>query len=215
MHKISLVFFPVGAAAALCLWFFNNSTAPFGSFFADRAGLVMALGRLAGILAALGVMGQLLVMSRAAWLEPLTGPGLPVKWHHRAGLATALILLAHPALVVWYHAGQTGNGFLSQYLSVLRWDDVLAAACGEFFIISAVFLSLPFARRRLSAVLWHRVHLGTYLGLALAVGHQLELGMDLSAGLPYFSRVWYALLIFTAANAVWYRLLKPVFRQNA
>ena len=65
MKKIFLLFFPAGAAAALCLWFFDNSTAPFGSFFADKIGLVMAFGRLAGIVAALGVMGQLLLISRA------------------------------------------------------------------------------------------------------------------------------------------------------
>lgn len=204
-----LSLFPLLAAAALGLWYYDNSTAPLGSFFADRDGLIMAAGRLTGLLGALGVMGQLLVMTRAPWLEPLTGPGLPVGWHHRAGLVIPLALLAHPALVVWYHARAAGIPFLEQYLSVLGWDDVPLAAAGEVLIIAAVLLSLPFARRRLSYGVWQKTHLAVYLGLALSVGHQLELGGDLSAEKPWFAWVWYALLAFTAANAAWFRLVKP------
>ncbi|HNW45394.1 MAG TPA: ferredoxin reductase family protein [Elusimicrobiales bacterium] len=209
MKKIFLAAFPAGAAAALYFWYFNNSNAPFGSFFADRMGLAMALGRLAGIVAALGVMGQLLLISRAKWLEPLWGLDRLTRWHHAAGLVIPLALLVHPPLVVWHHVMQTGNGFLAQYFAVLRWEDVLAAACGEFLILAAVLLSLPFARRRLSYEAWHSAHLGAYLGLALSIGHQLELGFDLSAQPPHFAWTWYALLCFTAANVLWYRQHLP------
>ena len=57
--------------------------------------------------------------------------------------------------------------------------------------------------------LWITSVWGVYLGLALSVGHQLELGGDLSAELPYFAWIWYGLLAFTAANALWFRLLAP------
>lgn len=209
MKKIFPAVFPAGAAIVLALWYYDNSSAPMGSFFTDRTGLVMALGRLAGIIAALGVMGQLLAMSRAAWLEPLLGQALPVKWHHRAGLAVPLALLAHPPLVVWHHALQSGRGFAEQYLAVLKWDDVLPAACGAILILLAVLLSLPFIWRRLNYKFWYASHLGVYLGLALSIGHQLELGGDLSAEKPYFAWAWYALLGFTAANTAWYRIIKP------
>ena len=215
MKKIFLSVFPVGPAAALCLWYFDNSAAPSGSFFSDKIGLVMAFGRLAGIVAALGVMGQLLLVSRAAWLEPLFGLDRLTRFHHKAGLIIPLALLIHPPLVVWHHVMQTGNGFIAQYLAVLGWADVLAAACGEFLIIVAVILSLPFARHRLSYEAWHRAHLGAYIGLALSIGHQLELGMDLNAGLPYFVWTWYALYIFTLVNLAWGRALKPLWRYHS
>ncbi|MDD2805900.1 MAG: ferric reductase-like transmembrane domain-containing protein [Elusimicrobiales bacterium] len=215
MKKLSLYLFPLLAAAALGLWYYDNSTAPLGSFFSDRDGLIMAAGRLAAILGALGVMGQLLVMSRAPWLEPLTGSGLPVKWHHRAGLAVPLALLVHPPLVVWHHARAAGISFAEQYRSVLGWEDVAPAAAGEALIIAAVLLSLPFIRRRLSYGAWHKTHLAVYLGLALSIGHQLELGGDLSAEKPYFAWVWYALLAFTGANAAWFRLIKPRLPKTA
>ena len=211
MKKIFLFIFPVGAAAALCLWYFDNSTAPFGSFFSDKTGLVMAFGRLAGIVAALGVMGQLLLISRVKWLEPLFGLDRLTRFHHLAGLIIPLALLIHPPLVVWHHAMQTGNGFIAQYLTALGWEDVTAAACGEFLIIAAVILSLPFARRRLSYEAWHSAHLGAYIGLALSIGHQFGLGGDLSSELPYFAWTWYALYAFVLVNLAWGRALKPLW----
>ena len=210
MKKILLAVFPAGAAVALCLWYFDNSTAPLGSFFADKTGLLMAFGRLAGIVAALGVMGQLLLISRVSWLEPLFGLDRLTRFHHLAGLIIPLALLIHPPLVIWHHAMQTGNGFAAQYLTVLGWDDVLAAACGALLIIIAVTLSLPSARRRLSYEAWHSVHLGAYLGLALAITHQFRLGGDLSAELPYFAWTWYSLYAFVLVNLAWGRVVKPL-----
>jgi predicted ferric reductase len=215
MRKTQLFLFPALAALVLCLWYYDNSTAPFGSFFADRTGWVMALARLAGILGALGVMGQLLVMSRAPWLEPLTGAALPVKWHHRAGLIIPLLLLAHPPLAVWHHSLLSDVPFVQQYVSVLGWEDVAFAAAGEALIIAAVLLSLPFFRKLLSYGAWHKTHLAVYAGLALSVGHQLALGGDLSAEKPYFAWAWYVLLAFTAANALWYRLIRPRLEKPA
>jgi predicted ferric reductase len=156
-------------------------------------------------------MGQLLLVPRARWLEPPFGLDRLTRSHHFFGLAIPLALLAHPPLVVCYHAMQSGLGFLAQYLAILRWEDVLPAAFGELLIILAVFLSLPFARRRLGYEQWHTVHLGSYLGLALVISHQLGLGGDLNAAQPYFAWIWYALLAFTGTNVLWYRLLRPLW----
>jgi len=213
MKKILLYVFPVGGAAVLYLWYFDNTTG--GAFFAGKAGLVLAFGRLAGIMAALGVMGQLLLISRARWLEPLFGLDRLTRFHHLAGLIIPLALLAHPPLVVWSHALRTGNGFLAQYLTVLGWEGALPAACGGLLIITAVILSLPFARRRLSYEAWHSAHLGAYLGLAFSIGHQFGLGGDLSSEPPYFARIWYALYAFVLANLAWGRVLKPLWLYRA
>lgn len=169
----------------------------------------MAFGRLAGIIAALGVMGQLLLVSRAKWLEPLFGLDRLTRYHHVFGLVIPLALLVHPPLLALHHALQTGNSFFTQYLAILKWEDIIPAAAGELLILTAVFLSLPFARRRLGYETWHTVHLGAYAGLALSIGHQLELGGDLQV--QYFAWTWYALLAFTAANILWYRLLRPLY----
>lgn len=211
MKKILLLVFPAGALLALIFWYYNCVNSPVGSLFSDQAGLLIAFGRLAGIVGALGVMSQLLLISRAKWLEPLFGLDRLTRFHHFNGLIIPLALLAHPLLVVWYHALQSGNGFFAQYLAVLKWDDILAAASGEALILAAVLLSLPFVRRRLSYEAWHTVHLGAYAGLALSIGHQLELGGDMAAELRYFAWTWYGLLAFTGVTVLWYRLLRPVW----
>lgn len=215
MRKAALLLFPALALAALGLWVYDNLTAPMGSFFSDGTGWIMALARLAGVLGALGVMAQVLLMSRAPWLATLTGGAPPVKWHHRAGLVIPLLLLAHPPLAAWHHSLMSGLPFTEQYLAILRWDGVPLAAAGLALIAAAALLSLDYFRRRLPYALWQRLHLGVYAGLALSVGHQLALGGDLNAEQPWFAWAWYGLLAFTAASALWFRLLAPRFGVKA
>lgn len=210
MKKILLILFPAGVLYALAVWFFDCLNSPLGGLFADFSGLLLALGRLTGIVAVVGILAQLLLISRAKWLEPLFGLDRLTRRHHLAGLIIPLALLAHPLLVVWHHALRTGNGFIAQYLMVLGWEDVLAAAGGTFLILAAVFLSLPFARRRLSYEAWHGAHLAAYVGLALSIGHQFELGGDIGNN-ARFARTWYALYAFALANLAWGRALKPLW----
>lgn len=206
MKKILLLFYPAAAAATLVLWGVESFSS---GLFYGKAGLALAFGRLAGITAALGVAGQALSMTRASWLEPLTGAFPPVKWHHRAGLAIPLALLVHPPLIVWHHALKNDRAFAAQFLSILRWEDVPAAAAGAVLLVTAALVSLPFFKNRLGYPAWKYLHLLTYAGLALAIGHQLEQGGDLTGPKPFFAAAWYAMLGFTALNALWWRLLKP------
>ena len=210
MKKLLLAVFPSGALLLVGLWAYNSLNSAMGSLFADRAGLLLAFGRLAGIAGGLGVMAQLLLVSRAKWVEPLFGLDRLTRYHHLCGLVIPLALLAHPPLIVLYHAELTDSAFLSQYLAMLKWDYVPAAAAGGALLLAAVFLSLPFARRRLSYERWHTAHLGAYLGLALTLGHQINLGGDLAASV-LFSRAWFALLAFAGLNLAWYRFLKPLW----
>ena len=119
-----------------------------------------------------------------------------------------MALLAHPVLVVWHYALTGGRGFLPQLYTTLGWEDVTAAALGAALIIAAVIISLPYFKLRLGVRVWRRLHLFTYLGLALSIGHQVELGGDLAGPRSYFAAAWYAMLGFTALNALWWRLLR-------
>jgi len=210
MKKILLAVFPAGALLLLGAWHYDSVNSAAGSLFADSDGMLLAFGRLAGIVGGLGVMSQLLLVSRAKWLEPLYGLDRLTRYHHLAGLLIPLALLVHPPLIVWFHSSQSGDPFLTQYLAVLKWDDVLAAACGLLLILTAVFFSLPFVRRNMPYERWHAMHLLSYAGLALVIGHQFELGGDMT-GSPLFARTWFGLLAFAGLNVAWYRLVKPVW----
>jgi len=207
--KILFLLFPAGAALVLGLWCYDCLNAPMGSLFGDPSGLLLAFGRLAGIVAAAGILAQLLLISRVKWLEPLYGLDRLTKVHHVLGLAIPFALVLHPSLLILHHAGQGGISFLAQYKEILGWEDALAASAGSVLILLAVALSLPSVRRRLDYEVWHYSHLLLYAGLGLAVGHQLELGGDINFN-PLFARTWYALYFFTLANLFWGRFLKPL-----
>lgn len=210
MKKILLILFPAGVLAALGFWFFDCLNSPIGSLFEDSTGVLLALGRLAGLIAAAGILAQLLLVSRAKWLEPLFGLDRLTKAHHLSGLIIPFAIVFHPALITLYHARQGKLTFFAQYRTILGWEDVPAAGAGAFLIIAAVIMSLPLIRHRLNYEAWHASHLLLYAGLGLAVGHQLGLGGDV-IGNPYFARTWYALYVFALANLVWGRILKPLW----
>lgn len=209
MKKIYQALFPIGIAAALVLWALDCAGDPPGGLFRDGPGLLLALGRLAGMLAAAGIMAQLLLISRVKWLEPYFGLDRLTRKHHVLGLVIPFALLLHPALVTLSHARQAGLPFLAQYREILGWEDVMAASAGAILIFAAVLMSLPPVRRRLSYEVWHTSHLFIYAGLGLAVGHQLELGGDI-AGNAHFALTWYALYAFALGNLAWGRVLKPL-----
>src|SRR3989339_986143 len=118
MKKILFALFPAGVLAALFLWAANSSD---GGLFQETSGLLLAFGRLAGILAAAGVLAQVLLVSRVKWLEPLYGLDRLTKAHHLLGLAVPFALMLHPVLLTLHHAGQSGLPFLTQYRAILGW----------------------------------------------------------------------------------------------
>ncbi|MCX5785859.1 MAG: ferric reductase-like transmembrane domain-containing protein [Elusimicrobia bacterium] len=208
MKKIPLFIFPAGVIAAIGLWLFNSLNSPVGSLFEDSAGRLLAFGRLAGILAALGILAQLLLISRVKWVEPLFRPGRRINAHHLEGLLIPLVLVLHPILVIMSSAVQNDLSFFAQCRNMLGWEGILAAAAGMLIVFTAVFLSLPAVKKRLNYKVWRGSHLLLYAALGLFVGHQLELGGDVNGNF-YFAMVWYSLYGFVLATLAWCRFIKP------
>ena len=208
MKKIPLFIFPAGIIAALGLWLFNSLNSPVGSLFDDYAGRLLAFGRLAGILAALGILAQLLLVSRAQWVEPVFRPGRRIGAHHFEGLLIPLVLVLHPVLLIMSSAVQNDQPFFTQCRNMLGWEGILAAAAGMLIVFTAVFLSLTPVKKRLNYKVWRGFHLLLYAGLGLFLWHQLELGGDVNGNF-YFAVVWYALYGFVLAVLAWNRFIRP------
>ena len=208
MKKIPLFVFPACVIAAIGLWLFDSLNSPLGSLFEDPAGRLLAFGRLAGILASLGILAQLLLVSRVAWVEPLFGPGRRISAHHFYGLLIPPVLVLHPVLVVMSSAVRNDLSFFAQCRNMLGWDGIPAAGAGMLIIFAAVFMSLSPVKRRLDYKVWRGSHLMLYAGLGLFIGHQLELGGDINGNF-YFAMVWYALYCFALLTLAWGRFIKP------
>ncbi len=209
MKKPLLFLFPACVLFLFFLWRQNCAADPSGSLFSDAPGLFLAFGRLAGLAAAAGILAQLLLVSRAGWLEPLFGLDRLTRAHHVLGLAIPAALILHPALIVMRHSAAEGTAFFAQYKAMLGWEDIPAASAASALVLLAVIISLPAVRRKLSYETWHYSHLLLYAGLGLAVGHQLELGGDINNS-PAFARTWYVLYAFSMASLVWGRVLRPL-----
>jgi len=175
------------------------------------AGKLLAYGRLAGLLAAFGVLLQLTLIGRVRWVERIFGLDRLSRLHHIAGFLLLIVLLAHPFLVNTGHALQAGVGRWAQFLDFCRtWDDVLPAAIGLAIIVVALLLSAVFVAGRIGYETWHATHLLLYIAVILAFGHQLAVGSDFT-GNEWFTAYWRGLYIVVVGSFVFYRFIRPLW----
>jgi len=191
-------------------WFWNHVHHPLGNqLTGDAVGQLLAYGRLAGLLAAFGILLQLILIGRVRWVERVFGLDRLSRLHHVVGFALVVLILAHPVLVTFGHAAQAGVSFSDQFMDFMRkWEDVAAAAVAVAIILAALAFSVVVMLKRIRYEWWYATHLTLYLALALAFGHQLAVGWDLTVN-GWFKAYWIALYVFVGANLVWYRFLRP------
>lgn len=193
-------------------WLWSHLHHPLGNqLTGESAGQLMAWGRLAGLLAAFVCLVQVTLAGRVRWISRSLGFDRLLRWHQVLGMSLVTLLVAHPILVTLGHARQADLAVGAQLVDFLRhWPDALAAAVGLAVLLAAVTLALPPVRRRLRYEAWHATHLTLYVALALAFGHQIELGSDL-AGKPLFRAYWLALYAFVFFNLLGYRVARPLW----
>ena len=65
-------------------------------------------GRITGMVAGFLLLAQVLLMSRARWLERWIGAHDLLHWHRDLGAALTILVVAHVALITFGYASQTG-----------------------------------------------------------------------------------------------------------
>jgi ferredoxin-NADP reductase len=88
---------------------------------------------------------------------------------------------------------------------------MLAAAAGFLLLVTAGVMSVRAVRRRVKYETWWAVHLYTYLGLALAFGHEITDGASF-VGHPLTRAYWIGLWLATAGVVLVWRIAVPVGR---
>ncbi|MDO8515975.1 MAG: ferredoxin reductase family protein [bacterium] len=169
-----------------------------------------ALGRLFGLFAVYFVLLQFVLIGRSVWVEGTFGLDRLTRIHHWNGFLAITFILLHPTLIITSYALGNGVGFFSQFVDlILNYDDVLKAFLAVIVFITIIFFSISIGRKKLKYESWYYIHLGTYLAVLLAWGHQLELGNDF-AHTPAFVYFWYGLYAVVLGNFVLWRFLKPL-----
>lgn len=197
------------AIIILAIWWPGNAA----SFTAAGpvSATLIAVGRLAGLLAFYLVLWQMLLIGRVGWLEKVWGHDKLSHFHHFSGLAAVAVLLFHPILLTLGYSAVAKTAPLDQFISfVTSYQHVWLAVMAYVMFLLIIGLSLWLVRRRLKYETWYFVHVALYAAILFAFLHQLEVGQDFKTLWP--AAYWWALLIATLANVAYFRFIRPLFR---
>ena len=170
-----------------------------------------SLGRLSGLLSADLLLIQVLLMARIPAIERSYGQDLLARWHRWVGFASFNLLLVHLVFITLGYAGRRTNPVKEFIDLVLDYPGMLLAFAGFALLTLVVVTSLRAARRRLRYESWHLLHLYAYLGVGLAIPHEVWTGTEFTS-----SRVatlyWWSLYAAAAGSVLLWRLGLPVWR---
>lgn len=175
-------------------------------------GKLIAVGRLAGFVGAYLLLLMVLLVGRVPWLERAVGQDRLVRWHRRIAPWALVIITAHVVTITLGYAASARVGPLRQlwtFVSSYPW--MLAALTGFLLLVMAAVVSVRAARRRMKYETWWAVHLYTYIGLALAFGHQITTG-EAFVGHPFTRAYWITVWLATAGAVLAFRILLPLAR---
>ena len=102
-----------------------------------------------------------------------------VRTHRLVGFTSFNLLLAHIVLSTLGYASSTQLGIWGTLVDfVVSYPGMLLAVAGTVALTMVVVTSIRKARARLRYETWHLLHLYAYLGVGLALPHQLWTGQD-------------------------------------
>lgn len=171
-----------------------------------------SLGRLTGLVASDLLLVQVLLMARVPVLEAAFGQDQLAKQHRVVGFTSITLMVAHIVLITWgYAAGDLLRTPATLWGLTTDYPGMLLAVGGTAFLVATVVTSIKAARRRLRYESWHLLHLYAYLGVGLALPHQLWTGREFlasSASTVY----WWSLWTLAAASILTWRVARPLWR---
>ena len=178
--------------------------------------VLIAVGRLTGLVAMDLLLLQLLLAARVPWIDRVYGMDRALKAHRVLGRVTVPLVLVHVGAIVLGYAARDGlHGVFGPVIESFRLltggSDLLFAFAATALLVVVAVTSVSIARRRLSYEWWHLVHLTSYAAVVLAVPHELSIGSDFTAS-SWVRAYWWTLFVIVAASVLWWRVLVPLAR---
>ncbi|MER7250467.1 ferredoxin reductase family protein [Kribbella sp. NPDC000426] len=171
-----------------------------------------SLGRLTGLLAAALLLAQVILMARVPMLEAAYGQDRLARIHRLTGFTSFNLMLAHIVLITWgYAAGELGKTPAMLWDLTVDYPGMLLAVAGTACLCLSVLTSVKAARRRIRYESWHLLHLYAYLGVGLALPHQLWTGQEFLASTSR-TVFWWTAWAVAAATILVYRIGVPIWR---
>lgn len=189
----------------LAYWWWQTAQFQFG----ELATSLIALGRLAGLLAVSFALQQFILIGRLPLIEQTFGQDRLSRIHHLTGYLTFIFVVIHPMLIVNGNALLGKMSLPEQYLLMLRtYPGVIWAFLAEICFFIIVGASIWIVRRKLRYEWWYSIHLLTYAAIILPFLHQIRLGetINFSAASKAY---WYAMYILVLGLFIYSRILRP------
>ena len=179
-----------------------------------NAETVTTLGRLTGLVAANLLLYQVLLMARVPLFERGFGRDGITRLHRFVGFWSFWLMGAHIALLAVGYAMAAGINPLVQLWSFIwEYPGMLLATAGTLLILLVVVTSIRRARRHLRYESWHLLHLYAYLGVGLALPHQLWTGADFLSS-PIATVYWWSIWALSAGSVLLFRIGMPLLRST-
>jgi predicted ferric reductase len=175
-------------------------------------GWPMSVGRLTGLVASDLLLAQVLLMARVPALERAFGQDRLVGLHRLVGFTSFNLMVAHIVLITWgYAAADLGRTPATFWDLVTGYPGMLLALAGTACLVMTVVTSVRAARARLRYESWHLIHLYGYLGVGLALPHQLWTGQEFLASTAA-TVYWWSLWALAAGAVLIWRVGLPLWR---
>jgi len=192
----------------LALWVHGGGVQQLGGL---TTGLTSA-GRLSGLISADLLLIQVFLMARVPWIERAYGQDQLARWHRLVGHTSFQLLLAHLLTITVGYARAAHTAVLAEAWDlIVTYPGMLLATAGTAALVMVVVTSIRAARRKLRYESWHLLHLYAYLGVGLALPHQLWTGADFTAS-PAAAAFWWGIYGVAAGAVLIYRLGLPLWR---
>jgi predicted ferric reductase len=202
---LTILLFVAGLATSVSLWLFDTQPGAIN----DSATLMIAVGRVTGLVAGYLLFIQLLMMSRVSWLEEWVGARDLLRWHRWLGTSLLVFVMAHIAFIVLGYASQSRTSAVDQaWTMITTYEDMIGATVATGLLVAVGLLAIRQVRKRMPYELWHLLHLSGYVVLLLGYGHQVATGADLSG--RFASIFWPGLSALVVAALVWGRIVEPL-----
>jgi predicted ferric reductase len=174
------------------------------------AAALTSVGRLAGLWASALLLLQVLGMARIPAAERAFGQDRLTAWHRWAGFTSFWLLMVHLVVITFGYAAAEGqNAAVELWNITVTMPGMLLAFVGTVLLVVVVATSIRVARRRVRYESWHLLHLYAYLGVGLALPHQLWTGTSFLTH-PWAATYWWALYGATLGAVLVYRVGIPL-----
>ena len=171
-----------------------------------------SIGRLTGLVASDLLLVQVLLMARIPLVERAFGQDELARRHRWVGFSSFNLMLVHIVAITLGYAAVSPKGLWGTIVDfVVNYPGMLLAVAGTVALVGVTVTSIRAARVRLRYESWHLLHLYAYLGVGLALPHQLWTGREFltSTAATVF---WWTLWAAAAGSVLIWRVAQPLWR---